>query len=75
MNVSRHSLFDDLLFVMVLLLPPVFAGARYVESDPQLAHIFQVDPKLCPSPPALGAYALGRDAGRGIAVMSFRPGR
>jgi len=39
MNFNRRSLRDDLLFLMVLLLPPIVAGARYVESERQLAHL------------------------------------
>jgi len=41
MNFNRHSLCEDLLFAMVLLLPPVCAAARYVESDRQFAGISQ----------------------------------
>ena len=39
MNFKRPSQRENLLFVIVLLLPPVFAGARYIESARQLAHI------------------------------------
>ena len=55
MNFDRRSPCEDLLFLMVLLLPPVSAGACYVESDRQFAHILRLDPKrrlwqpaLCP---------------------------
>lgn len=42
MNFNRHSPCEDLLFVIVLLLPPVLAGARYAESYGELAHIFRI---------------------------------
>ena len=41
MNFARPSQRENLLFVIVLLLPPVFAGARYIESVRQLAHMSQ----------------------------------
>ena len=41
MNFDRRSPCEDLLFLMVLLLPPVSAGACYVESDRQFARISQ----------------------------------
>jgi hypothetical protein len=44
MNFTRPSQCENLLFVIVLLLPPVFAGARYIESVPQLAHMSQARP-------------------------------
>jgi hypothetical protein len=41
MNFDRRSSLEDLLFLMVLLLPPVSAGACYIESDRQFAHMSQ----------------------------------
>jgi hypothetical protein len=32
---------DDVLFVLALLLPAVFAGARYVQSDREMTQIVQ----------------------------------
>jgi len=32
---------DDVLFVIALLLPAVFAGARYVQSDREMTQIVQ----------------------------------
>lgn len=48
MNFNRHSPCEDLLFLMVLLLPPVSAGGRYVESDRQVAHISQARSEAVP---------------------------
>jgi hypothetical protein len=42
MNFNRSSHRDDLLFVIALLVPAVFAGARYIESDRQMAQIAQI---------------------------------
>ena len=41
MNFNRRSHREDALFVIALLVPAVFAGARYVESDRQIAQIAQ----------------------------------
>jgi hypothetical protein len=41
MNFSRHSQREDLLFAILLLLPPVFVSARCVESNRQIALISQ----------------------------------
>jgi len=41
MNLNRRSHREDLLFVIALLLPAVFAGARYFESDAQITQIAQ----------------------------------
>ncbi|HWS66807.1 MAG TPA: hypothetical protein VN325_28930 [Steroidobacteraceae bacterium] len=41
MNFNRRSYRDDLLFVVALLVPAVFAGARYVESELQIVQIEQ----------------------------------
>jgi len=41
MNFNRRSYHDDLLFVVALLVPAVFAGARYVESELQIVQIEQ----------------------------------
>jgi len=41
MNFKRRSPCEDLLFAIVLLLPPVFAGTHYVESDGRLFRISQ----------------------------------
>jgi hypothetical protein len=45
MNFKRSGYRDDLLFVIVLLLPAVFAGARYFESDRQMTQIVQTQAK------------------------------
>lgn len=42
-KLSNHR--DDLLFVIVLLLPGIFAGARYFESDRQMTEIAQAQAK------------------------------
>ncbi len=39
MNFNRSGHRDDWLFVIALLLPAVFAGARYFESDRQMTQI------------------------------------
>ena len=44
MNFNRRSYRDDLLFVVALLVPAVFAGARYVESELQIVQIEQAQP-------------------------------
>jgi hypothetical protein len=44
MNFKRPSQRENLLFAMVLLLPPLFAGARYIESVRHLAHTSQARP-------------------------------
>jgi hypothetical protein len=44
MNFTRPSQRENLLFVIVLLLPPLVAGARYIESVRQLAHISNARP-------------------------------
>jgi len=41
MNINRRSHLDDALFVIALLVPAFFAGARYVESDRQMTQIAQ----------------------------------
>jgi len=41
MNFYRRSHLEDALFVIALLVPAVFAGARYVESDREMAQIAQ----------------------------------
>jgi hypothetical protein len=41
MKFNRTSHRDDLLFVIALLLPLIFAGARYFESDRQMTQIVQ----------------------------------
>jgi hypothetical protein len=45
MKFNRPGHRDDLLFVIVLLLPAVFAGARYLESDRQMTQIAQAQAK------------------------------
>lgn len=45
MNFNRRSHHEDLLFVIVLLVPAVFAGARYFESDAQMMQIAQAQHK------------------------------
>jgi hypothetical protein len=41
MNFKRRSHLDDVLFVITMLVPAVFAGARYVETDRQITQIAQ----------------------------------
>jgi hypothetical protein len=41
MNLNRRSRTEDALFVIALLVPAIFAGARYVESDRQMTQIAQ----------------------------------
>lgn len=41
MNLTRRSHKEDVLFVIALLVPAIFAGARYVESDHQMTQIAQ----------------------------------
>ena len=39
MNFSRRSHREDVLFLIALLIPAMFAGARFVESDRQMDRI------------------------------------
>ena len=48
MKFNRRSPCEDLLFAIVLLLPPVCAAARYVESNRQFAGISQARPEAAP---------------------------
>ena len=41
MNFNRSGHRDDFLFVIALLLPALFAGARYVQSDHEMVQIAQ----------------------------------
>jgi len=41
MNLNRRSRKEDALFVIALLVPAIFAGARYIESDRQMTQIAQ----------------------------------
>lgn len=41
MNLNRRSHKEDVLFVLALLVPAIFAGARYIESDHQMTQIAQ----------------------------------
>jgi len=45
MKYKHSSHRDDLLFVIALLLPAIFAGARYFESDRQMTEIAQAQAK------------------------------
>jgi hypothetical protein len=45
MNFNRSSHRDDWLFVIALLLPTVFGGARYVESNRQMDQIARGHPQ------------------------------
>ncbi|HWY72158.1 MAG TPA: hypothetical protein VNW98_00840 [Burkholderiaceae bacterium] len=45
MNFNRRSYREDLLFVIALLVPAVFAGARYFESEAQMTQIAQAQQK------------------------------
>jgi hypothetical protein len=55
MKFNRSTNKDDLLFVIALLLPAVFAGARYVESSREMDLIAAVHPQ---------AQAVARDGHR-----------
>jgi hypothetical protein len=41
MNLNRRSHKEDALFVIALLVPAIFATARYLESDRQMTQIAQ----------------------------------
>ena len=41
MNFRRPGCMDDVLFVIALLVPAIFATARYFESDRQMTEIAQ----------------------------------
>jgi hypothetical protein len=41
MNFKLSTHRDDVLFVIALLLPAIFAGARYVQSDREVTQIVQ----------------------------------
>jgi hypothetical protein len=46
MNMNRQSRRDDVLFVIALLVPAIFAGARYAESSQQMALIAKAAPVI-----------------------------
>ncbi len=41
MNLNRHSYREDVLFVIALLVPAIFATARYFQSDGEMTQIAQ----------------------------------
>jgi hypothetical protein len=41
MTFNRSGHIDDLLFLIALLLPAVFGGARYLDSDGEMTRIAQ----------------------------------
>ena len=41
MNTTRHSRREDIIFLIALLVPAMFAGARYVQSDREMTLIAQ----------------------------------
>jgi len=41
MNFNRRSHLEDVLFVITLLVPAIFASARYVETERQIVQIAQ----------------------------------
>jgi hypothetical protein len=41
MNLNRRSHKEDALFVIALLVPTIFAGARFVETQHQMTQIAQ----------------------------------
>ena len=41
MNFNRRSHLEDVLFVITLLVPAIFAGVRYVETERQITQIAQ----------------------------------
>jgi hypothetical protein len=55
MNLNRQSRRDDVLFVIALLVPAIFAGARYTESTQEMALIA----KAAPAVQVVQALALG----------------
>jgi hypothetical protein len=46
MNMNRQSRLEDVLFVIALLVPAIFAGARYAESSQQMAAIAKAAPAV-----------------------------
>jgi hypothetical protein len=44
MNMNRQSRRDDVLFVIALLVPAIFAGARFTESSQEMALIARAAP-------------------------------
>ena len=46
MNMTRQSRRDDVLFVIALLVPAIFAGARYTESTQEMALIAKAAPAI-----------------------------
>jgi hypothetical protein len=48
MNFNRRSHMEDALFVIALLVPAIFSGARYVESDRQMTQIAQARSHVAP---------------------------
>jgi hypothetical protein len=46
MNMNRQSRREDVLFVIALLVPAIFAGARYTESTQQMALVARAAPAI-----------------------------
>ncbi|MBV8208866.1 MAG: hypothetical protein JO133_02275 [Burkholderiaceae bacterium] len=44
MNMTRRSHREDAIFLLALLVPAFFAGARYVQSDREMTLIAQASP-------------------------------
>jgi hypothetical protein len=78
MNFTRPSQLEDLLFVIVLLLPPVFAGARYIESVRQFGIEDAMTRAAGSSGSVRGRLRVNTDAftrARGFPARFFVPGR
>jgi len=43
MNMNRQNRRDDVLFVIALLVPAIFAGARYTQASQEMALIARSD--------------------------------
>jgi hypothetical protein len=46
MNMNRQSRREDVLFVIALLVPAIFAGARYADSTREMALIAKAAPAI-----------------------------
>jgi uncharacterized membrane protein affecting hemolysin expression len=64
MNLNRRSHKEDVLFVLALLVPAIFAGARYIESDHQMTQIAQAQTRATSIAVEAPASVLVAKAGR-----------
>jgi hypothetical protein len=67
MNLNRRSHREDALFVIALLVPAIFATARYVQSDREMTRIAQAQ--------AASAVAQNHAPARLVVATSQTPGR